>query len=183
MTYQWRCALDDAIARNRRDAHNRYLQLATIDDGYPATRYVVFRGFLEDGSLTLVTDARSEKVRQVARHPGVEVCWYFTRSREQFRIRGLLEFVDGKAPRASLRASVWSRLSEAAREQFFWPTPGAELDQGSAPERDGEGIPESFLLGTLTPERVDHLRLSPTPQQRIVSTVVDGKWRAVPVNP
>lgn len=182
-SYHWRDALDTAIARNRRDAHGRYLQLATIDEGYPATRNVVFRGFLEDGSLTLVTDARSGKVSQVARHPGVEACWYFTRSREQFRIRGQLRLADGRGPDAEARKRAWSRLSDAARAQFFWRTPGAALAQGCEPELDEAGIPDVFLLGILTPERIDHLQLAPSPQQRVISMREGGEWHAVPVNP
>lgn len=185
MDYSWRSSLDQAIARNRRDAHHRYMQLATLDaSGHPANRTVVFRGFLDDGALTLVTDARSHKVQQVIDHPEVEICWYFTRSREQFRIGGQLQLIDDSSPREELRSAAWSRLSEGAREQFYWPTPAAPRDKGEEPATGDDGVPTSFLLGVVIPERIDHLQLAGSPQQRCISIRgEDGEWRSEAVNP
>ncbi len=180
MNYHWRDALTDALRRNRRDAHHRYIQLATLTgDGWPANRTVVFRGFSEDGQrLQVATDARSDKVTQLARHGPVEICWYFTRSREQFRIRGEATLHnDGPA-----RAGLWSSLSEAARVQFFWRDPGRPLGDGDAVP-SVEGPPETFLLLEVIPLRVDHLRLAAEPQQRFLSELREGGWRAEPVNP
>ena len=43
---EWRQQLKRAIRGNRRDAHNRYIQFATLGlDGKPRVRMVVFRGF------------------------------------------------------------------------------------------------------------------------------------------
>ena len=185
MTYYWRNSLDDAIAHNRRDAHHRYIQLATPgEDGYPANRTVVFRGFVDDGGLTFVTDGRSRKVRQVCGNDGAEICWYFTRSREQFRIRGKLAFFDGNSARSAARTEVWSRLSEGAREQFFWPTPGAPRGGGSEPRACEDGPPESFLLAVLSPDRIDHLQLAASPQRRFISVAdSNGGWAWEAVNP
>ena len=42
----WLQQLKRAIRGNRRDAHNRYVQFATLGlDGKPRVRMVVFRGF------------------------------------------------------------------------------------------------------------------------------------------
>ena len=72
--YFWRDALNQAIARNRRDAHHRYIHLATLgEDGYPANRTVVFRGFGDAGELKIVTDRRSGKVSQIAASSAAEV--------------------------------------------------------------------------------------------------------------
>jgi hypothetical protein len=45
----WREPLARALHRNRSLAYSRYLQLATVrNNGRPANRTVVFRGFLEN---------------------------------------------------------------------------------------------------------------------------------------
>ena len=59
----WLQDLEKAIKRNKRDAHNRYFQLATVDcERLPRVRTVVFRGFGDQtGALLFITDSRSEK--------------------------------------------------------------------------------------------------------------------------
>ncbi len=45
----WRSLITRALHHNRSLAYSRYVQLATIkENGFPANRTVVFRGFLED---------------------------------------------------------------------------------------------------------------------------------------
>ena len=184
MDYHWRHALQDALRRNRGDAHHRYFQLATIDEaGWPANRSVVFRGFSDDGQrLQVATDARSDKVAQLAAAGRGEICWYFTRSREQFRIRGFIDVHDAAAPEAAARSGLWSSMSAAARAQFFWPAPGRPLGEGE-PVAEEELPPPSFLLLELDPQRVDHLQLGPGPQRRRSSTLQQGAWHAWAVNP
>ena len=118
--YDWQSALKEALRKNKRDAHNRYLQLATVrEDGSPANRTVVFRGFTENSSqLCMVTDLRSEKLAEIALQPMGEACWYFTNTREQFRLRGELT-ADGASDSVQRRAT-WGNLSDAAKAQFFW---------------------------------------------------------------
>ena len=63
----WLQKLKRAIRGNRRDAHNRYLQFATLGlDGKPRARMVVFRGFSPSkASFFIITDARSDKVKEL----------------------------------------------------------------------------------------------------------------------
>jgi hypothetical protein len=88
----WRSHLAAALHRNRSLRFARYLQLATVRvDGRPANRTVVFRGFLEETNcLKFVTDIRSQKVEEINLYPWGEICWYFPKTREQFRIAGKL---------------------------------------------------------------------------------------------
>ncbi len=184
MNDNWRASLSQALRRNRRDAHHRYMQLATLaEDGWPANRTVVFRGFSEDGQrLQVATDTRSAKVAELAEHDGVEICWYFTRSREQFRIRGQASLHDAFSSEAAARARLWSSLSEGARAQFYWPDPGRPLGEGDTVAA-GDGPPASFLLLEVTPLRVDHLELEADPQQRRLSRQLDGAWQTIAINP
>ncbi|PSN80900.1 pyridoxamine 5'-phosphate oxidase, partial [filamentous cyanobacterium CCP4] len=91
----WRSSLARALHRNRSRPYSRYFQLATVTAaGHPANRTVVFRDFLPNtNTLTVVTDQRSAKVTDIAAHPWVEACWYFTHTREQFRLAGPIAVV------------------------------------------------------------------------------------------
>ena len=185
--YLWSVALKRAIRRNRQDAHNRYLQLATVRrDGSPAVRSLVFREFCDATmQLRMVTDRRSGKVDEIAASPAGEVSWYFTRSREQFRLHGRLALTGAADADQAIRLALWKSLSEKAREQFFWPQPGDALDTSppaAFPESDEP--PDDFLLLALTVTGVDHLTLRGDPQSRVLSQRDErGVWSSRPVNP
>ncbi len=122
----WRSPLARALHLNRSLVYARYFQLATIaSDGYPANRTVVFRGFLrETNQIKIITDSRSQKVHQIQNHPQGEICWYFPKSREQFRFRGNLTLITADHQKFQLeRKQMWQDISSAARSQFFWTTP------------------------------------------------------------
>ncbi|MDC0839604.1 pyridoxamine 5'-phosphate oxidase family protein [Limnospira fusiformis KN01] len=184
----WRLALVAAMHRNRSLSYSRYLQLATVRlDGRPANRTVVFRGFMTKGDrLKFVTDTRSQKVIEIAENPWGEACWYFPKTREQFRISGQLTIVEYAE---HLCDQSWQELSEAAKSQFFWPDPGQQRrDSGHAnfdpPDPIPQQPPPNFSVLLLTPERVDHLQLRGEPQNRtIYDAQSNGTWKGKAVNP
>ncbi len=133
MTAPWRSPLARALHRNRSKPHSRYLQLATVTpQGYPANRTVVFRGFLDNSDcLKFITDLRSGKITQLQHQPHAEACWYFTKTREQFRLAGTVQIVTETDSDSSLqlaRKITWQNISDAARSQFAWSYPGKPLD-------------------------------------------------------
>ena len=178
--------LKTALRKNRRDAHHRYFQMATVTaEGHPKNRTVVFRGFgVDDVSLLVITDSRSEKIVELKQNASVEVAWYFTRTSEQFRISAVTTCVDYRCQSeedSALREQVWQQLSEAARAQFFWRSPGRPVDTGTiAPVTVTP--PETFALLKLTPVAIDHLVLSKV-QTRRRSQLKDGRWHEHWVNP
>jgi PPOX class probable FMN-dependent enzyme len=188
----WRASLVLALYRNRHVAQARYLQLATIRaDGRPANRTVVFRGFLgETDCISLVTDTRSAKVRELEASPWAEACWYFPMTREQFRLGGrarvLREGVGDEAAQQA-RRDAWHELADATRQSFTWPTPGEPRDPGvpfveDVP--DPEVPPPSFGLILLDPVEVDHLELDGNPQNRwTYRRGDDGRWTGREINP
>ena len=184
--YDWHRALQQTVKKNRRDAHNRYLQLATVrPDGTPAVRNLVFRGFRPEADrILMVTDARSEKPAQIAANSAGEICWYLTHTRDQFRLRGQLG-LEGPNDAGTLREELWGMLSTNARQQFFWPEPGAAL--APAPAVEDEPLadpPEAFLALFLDVREVDHLCLKGTPQRRWrAERDAQGHWQSRPVNP
>lgn len=195
--YCWYTALNRAISRNRRDAHNRYLQLATVrNDGSPAVRTLVFRKLQQLPSVIyMVTDSRSEKTDQIAINPAAEICWYFTRTREQFRLHGKLFITAKDSPEQTQRQAIWSNMSASARNQFYWPQPGGALEKPevnpgkadtvfSCNEDNDRFPPDNFLLLGLQIDCVDHLCLKGEPQTRWFSSRnTDDHWVSQAVNP
>ncbi|MBE9165702.1 MULTISPECIES: Npun_F5749 family FMN-dependent PPOX-type flavoprotein [Microcoleaceae] len=188
----WRSPLARALHRNRSLAFARYLQLATVRaTGRPANRTVVFRGFLGDtNQLKFITDIRSQKAEEIDLYPWGEICWYFPKTREQFRIAGQLILVrqdDADSELLTARRTAWQELSEAARDQFAWPAPGEDkADAGafdSASPDAREPLP-NFCLLLLEPETVDFLELRGEPQNRsLYGHDGDGNWFVRSVNP
>ncbi|WOD39854.1 Npun_F5749 family FMN-dependent PPOX-type flavoprotein [Nodosilinea sp. E11] len=187
----WRSPLARALHRNRSRPDSRYFQLATVTAaGRPTNRTVVFRGWLPDrNTLTLVTDQRSAKVADIVAHPWAEACWYFTSTREQFRLAGPIQVVGAADANADLmgdRQRAWDSLSDNARQQFYWPHPAQprEPEADFAPRDAGETPPAEFCLVLLTPERVDHLELRGDPQTRTIYTRHPVEtWQVDAVNP
>ncbi len=188
----WRSPLARALHRNRSQPHSRYLQLATITpEGYPANRTVVFRGFIKDtNNLKIIVDSRSKKIRDIQHLPRSEACWYFTKTREQFRITGSLNLVTAQFPDKELqtaRQTTWQNLSDAARSQFAWPYPETERADSEAFNINvtDEVTPlNNFCLLLLTPTKVDHLELRGEPQNRTLYDLQsDGSWSVRAVNP
>ena len=216
--------LDTSIARSRKVRGGNYVQLATVGaDGKPHCRTVVFRGFIEPSSATpsveaaepadtvapnpavtsaphrgralkMITDARSEKVKEVAHSPACEMVWWFGKSNEQYRISGTLQLV-GAAEQdeqlQSARKQQWGQLRDTAREQFYWHHPGrpyegvADVPENGRDQETGRvlPVPDSFLLVLLWPEQVRYLRLTDNFAQLDVLDAASGAWSQERVNP
>jgi pyridoxamine 5'-phosphate oxidase len=167
----WRSPLAKALHLNRALPSARYFQLATIrPNGHPANRTVVFRGFVpETNQLTAITDQRSQKIQQIQVTPWAEICWYFPKSREQFRINGPLHIVGSQHSNPDWQKAhtrTWQNLSDAARSQFYSSPPGQPYNAGwSEPQVpiESEGPPTTFLLLVLEPRAVEHLGLRSQP--------------------
>ena len=188
----WRSPLSRALHRNRSLPHSRYFQLATVaEGGFPANRTVVFRGFLEGTNrLKIITDIRSKKIEQIAKNSLGEVCWYFTKTREQFRLAGQINTIKAEHSHTQLgqiRTLVWQEISDAARGQFAWPPPGEKRAEATAFELGSpdkiEPLP-NFCLFLLEPVKVEHLELKGTPQNRwLYQRQANGLWSKQEINP
>ena len=193
MLAPWRSPLSSAIHRNRSKPFSRYFQLATVtSEGYPANRTVVFRGFLddEDNALKIITDLRSAKIQDIEHQAIGEICWYFTKTREQFRITGNLRLITSKDSDTDLqqvRQATWHDISDSGRSQFAWPDPAQPAADKSAfdisPLNPNTPL-DNFCLLLLIPNRIDHLQLRGDPQQRCIYTLENQKtWSTQSVNP
>lgn len=202
----WKSRMDESIGKSRKIRGGNFVQLATVDTvtQEPRCRTVVFRGFLptnslsesvhvvtDDGSscvMKMITDGRSNKVKESS---SAELVWWFSKTNEQYRVRGTLVYVGDESDNELLlraRKEQWGNLSEKAREQFFWKEPGLPYHgESDVPTggRDKEGVllppPASFRLVLLVPSRCEYLRL--TDNYRQIDELQNGTWQALRVNP
>ncbi len=187
----WRSALENALNFSHSLPESRYFQLATVTpEGNPANRTVVFRGFCQDSdNLQVVTDARSEKVFHLQQTPKAEICWYFSQSREQFRLSGHISLITAEMSQFStVRNQVWEQLSYQTRLQFFWPYPKRKRSKPetafNSPPPAMETPPETFVVIIFSPYQVDHLQLKGNPQNRYLYWLEEsGNWEWIEVNP
>ncbi len=189
----WRSPLARALHLNRSQPYSRYVQLATVTkDGFPANRTVVFREFLDNRDrLKIITDSRSDKIKQIQACPWGEICWYFTKTRQQFRLFGSLILVTADCSDRELqqaRQDTWENLSDSARQQFSWPNP----KQNRTEDKEAYSISvaakekplDNFCLLLLEPNKVDHLELRGEPQNRTIYLLKDSQtWQVQAVNP
>jgi pyridoxamine 5'-phosphate oxidase len=190
----WRSSIARALHRNRSLPNARYLQLATVDSNHrPHNRSMVFRGWLEPASqLKLVTDIRSTKAIDLLAggSPWAEACWYFPKTREQFRLSGILNLVTKESSNTSnskARQEAWEQMSDSGRIQFDWATPGADRSadpQGFNPPQPDKYQPShNFCLLLLAVFTVTHLELRGEPQNCYSYKLVNDKWQMQSINP
>lgn len=169
-----------------------FYALATVEGGssaVPRVRYVVHRNFLGNTDCLLTTtDMRSEKGKQmgVAQRVPVELAWYISAERTQFRIRGQAFLVaapdatakDVVAPPtegfwpesqnwSAERVHMWQSLSPAMQRSFLGPPPGlpmssadSESNLENTTEPRGDNVSPNFALLVIEPSEVDQLDLS-----------------------
>ena len=189
----WRQSLARALHRHRKQPQSRYLQLATVtSEGLPANRTVVFRGFWQEtNQLQFITDTRSDKVLHLEACPYAEACWYFEKTRDQFRISGRVILINAEESSERLlnaRQQAWRTISGSARTQFAWPEPGRPRNDHLSEEFALDVSPTipltNFCLMLLKPEKVDYLSLKGNPHQRwLYQLQNDQRWQAQRLNP
>ena len=138
----------------------------------------------------MISDRRSKKTEQLQQNPSAEACWYFTKTREQFRLSGAITVVTASSTHAELtqaRERIWQNISDSARVQFAWPHPKvsqADSEAFSPEPPDTQTPPNTFTLLLLTVQNVDHLELRGDPQSRHLYTKDDSDlWQTALVNP
>ena len=179
----WQQLLTKSLHVNSSQVQSNYYQVASVcSNGEPKNRTMVFRGFLSGTqSLLSVTDSRSEKIEewQGDNKSRFEICWYFSESREQFRLAGEVALISnsldssyenwvlGKQTKQSILKQQWSNLSTNAREPFYSNSPKAPFDEDSMPS-----MPQNRLVnkGADLKNKFDSNNTTPT---NIVSNLTD----------
>jgi len=194
----WKTKIDKSSKKSRHIRGSNYIQLATSVDNEPRCRTVVFRGFQKmphssiKGDATkcfkMITDARSQKVKQ---SNTCEIVWWFFQTKEQYRVRGTIQYIDSSADDecSAIRIQQWEKLTNDAREQFYWNDPSetyTRYEKSMKGGRDEEGNilppPDNFLIMLVYPYNVDYLNLKSNYRQ--VDTLNDvDEWDCSRMNP
>lgn len=194
---RWRQSLVRSLHLHRSKPEAKYFQIASISSGTQVkNRTMVFRGFIEDSlDILAVTDSRSEKIQDWHANPHSEICWYFAKSKEQYRISVNVELYRNETDH--LRQKTWQQLSTNAKSQFYWPSPKAPFDNNGLHLFDSDSlkkgrnltanekidVPDSFVVVRFIPIQVDYLNLSDTPQTREIHQCRSRTWEYTKVNP
>ena len=195
---KWRQSLEISLHVHRSKPESKFFQAASIsitegsNELVVENRTLVFRGFDENSnSLLAITDIRADKFIQWQRKPQSQICWYFAKTREQYRVSSIVYLIgpanhqrDDK--NKGIRLKVWESLSEKAKGQFVWPTPKADLLNNEVHiGNDDNNIPDTFVVLMFKPISVDYLNLTMTPQTRELHSIhkQTSQWIYNCVNP
>jgi pyridoxamine 5'-phosphate oxidase len=187
----WRSPLSRNLHLHRSQPESRYIQLATVSPaGLPSNRTVVFRGFRNGtNDIQIISDRRSEKIIQLQHSPYGEICWYFPKTREQFRIFGEIVVITADTAHEeyqNLREKLWQSISDSARQQFTWAQPASPRpEDGDFPVGTADPVMpvENFCLLLLIPSKCDHLLLKGNPQNRYLYLRQGWAWQVEHVYP
>lgn len=183
---QWRMSLTKSLHKTRSTPESRYFQLATADKaGVPYCRTVVYRGLTDDNMLIVISDTRSEKYTQLVEQPQAHGCWYFAKTREQYRFT-MTASVLTATENSTLITEQWARLSDAGKKQFLWGEPRTPRNDGAPLQVEGDyaAVPAHFCVLMFAVEKVDYLNLRGTPQYRELHYKNEqGNWLSQSVIP
>ncbi|MFT4654113.1 MAG: pyridoxamine 5'-phosphate oxidase [Patiriisocius sp.] len=219
MTFpKWRQSLARSLHVQRSKPESKFFQVANAyisnesqngRDIVVENRTMVFRGFAQDNhTLLAISDDRSDKVWQWQQTQNSQLCWYFTKTREQYRISAKVSMIgkNGLHFESSItqkdeidrnaytdtssqasRNLLWSNLSGKAKAQFYWPTPKENVrtieTNIEANDKITSEIPDNFIVVCFQPFYVDYLNLTTDPQTREIHKLTDAKWLYNAVNP
>ena len=182
----WIGRLQLSLQKNRDLPESRFFQMATADKtGKPENRTVVFRSFDEKrNTIRVISDLRTPKVAEIAANCNVAICWYFSRTREQFRFSATACVITGEQNQHLITES-WQALSEQGKKQFLWGQPKTPLDENAhlVAVEPANRVPTHFCVIELAVKTADYLNLRGNPQYRELYSLDNGQWIAEPVIP
>ena len=174
----WRQRLKASQSKEGKLASNRWIQLANVSkNNQPRVRTVVFRGWLDNSTMLIYTDKRSEKYADLEINNNIEVLWLFFKTKSQYRFKGkVYELEDND--------KYWDNLLARSKDQWFWPSPGKEIDQKyTLSSKDNKLLkPNNFSVLKIKINEVDLLKLEKPMHKRFIWKEIDN-WRCVEVNP
>ena len=176
----WLSQISSAQRKQSKFGSSRWVQLATVGlDNTPRVRTVVFRGWSDSYEMEIYTDKRSQKYYELEMNNNVEICWLFSGSKCQFRLRGTSRIDVGKD---SLRH--WEQLSDKSKSMFGWPKPGENfaLEKKDDLSVICNDLTDNFTLLKIDITYVDQLQLS-DPIHFRRKWIRKDKWIEQRINP
>jgi len=174
----WRQRLKSSQSKEGKLASNRWIQLANVSkNNHPRVRTVVFRGWLDSSTMLIYTDKRSEKYIDLKSNNNIEVLWLFFKTKSQYRFKGkVYELEDND--------KYWDNLFDRSKDQWFWPSPGKEIDKKDNPSSLDNTLlkPSNFSVLKIKINEVDLLKLEKPLHKRFIWKAIN-EWRCIEVNP
>jgi hypothetical protein len=165
-------------------------------------------------SIITCVDSRSDIGKHLLSHETktVELCWFFTLTKEKYRLKStvnVLEFKTGNEESKEIVQKIWGQQSEDELLSFKRPWPGTEKVeikdelQKYEPQVEDE-IPDNFKIIQFIPLSVDHYMYAPPPviadarrkpqeyeslaqpfkkDRRFMHTFDDNNWNIKEINP
>ena len=174
----WRQRLKASQSREGKLTSNRWIQIANVSkNNQPRVRTVVFRGWLDNTTMLIYTDKRSEKYKDLRINKHIEVLWLFFKTKSQYRFKGkVYELKDND--------KYWDNLFERSKDQWFWPSPGKKIDKKNYVSSKNNKLlkPNNFSVFQIKINEVDLLKLEKPLHKRFIWKEVDN-WTCIEVNP
>ncbi|MFT4760190.1 MAG: pyridoxamine 5'-phosphate oxidase [Paraglaciecola sp.] len=158
-------------SKTKRQHPFRFFTMATTGE-YPEIRTVVKRDFTADWSLLFYTDARTPKVRQIAKNDKVSALFYHSKKQLQVRIKGIAKPIDKTSKEFSKLLSQ-IKNSRSAADYLTTNAPGTPILEESTVVY---GDDFHFLPIQIQAVEIDVLQLSREGHQRQLFKKVDGEW-------
>ena len=174
----WRQRLKASQSKEGKLTSNRWIQLANVSkNNHPRVRTVVFRGWLDSSTMLIYTDKRSEKYIDLKSNNNIEVLWLFFKTKSQYRFKGkVYELEDND--------KYWDNLFDRSKDQWFWPSPGKEIDKKDNPSSLDNTLlkPSNFSVLKIKINEVDLLKLENPLHKRYLWKENDN-WKCIEVYP
>tara|TARA_B100000212_G_scaffold166756_1_gene125406 strand:- start:727 stop:1266 length:540 start_codon:yes stop_codon:yes gene_type:complete len=174
----WRQRLKASQTKEGKLASNRWIQLANVSKNkQPRVRTVVFRGWLDNSTMLIYSDKRSEKYADLENNNNIEVLWLFYKTKSQYRFKGkVYELEDND--------EYWNNLLDRSKEQWFWPSPGKIFNQKDNASSIKNKLlkPNNFTVLKIKINEVDLLKLEKPLHKRYIWKKIDN-WKCIEVNP
>jgi len=174
----WRQKLKASQSKESKIASNRWIQIANVSrNNLPRVRTVVFRGWLNNNTMLIYTDKRSEKFKDLEFNNNIEVLWLFLKSKSQFRFKGKVYKLDNDD-------KYWNNLFGESKKSWFWPSSRESLDKKKTQIslKDTLTKPDNFSVLKININEVDLLKLENPVHKRYIWKE-DNDWECVEVNP
>jgi len=174
----WRQRLKASQSKEGKLASNRWIQLANVSkNNQPRVRTVVFRGWLDNSTMLIYTDKRSEKYIDLESNNNIEVLWLFYKTKTQYRFKGKVYELDDND-------KYWDNLLDRSKDQWFWPYPRKKIGQNNTKSSINNTLlkPNNFSVLKIIINEVDLLKLEKPLHKRFIWKKIDN-WTCVEVNP
>ena len=174
----WRQRLKASQSKEGKLASNRWIQIANVSkNNEPRVRTVVFRGWLDNTTMLIYTDKRSEKYTDLESNNNIEVLWLFYKTKSQYRFKGKVSELEDND-------KYWDNLFYKSKDQWYWPSPGRKIDQENimSSRKNSLSKPNNFSVLKIKIDEVDLLKLEKPIHKRYVWKRIDN-WNCIEVYP